>query len=63
MRKKKYNIGAACLGNGTTVYDRNEMKYGDYKKIAHISEDGHTIEYYEDLPSDVMDQINKYKKQ
>jgi hypothetical protein len=36
----KYDTGAAFKGNGMTIYDRNQSQGGDYKNIAHISEDG-----------------------
>ena len=36
----KFDTGAAFKGNGMTIYDRNQEKSGDYKNIAHISEDG-----------------------
>ena len=36
----KYDTGAAFKGNGLTIYDRNQSQGGDFKNIAHISEDG-----------------------
>jgi hypothetical protein len=36
----KYDTGAAFKGNGMTIYDRNQSQGGDFKNIAHISEDG-----------------------
>jgi flagellar hook-basal body complex protein FliE len=36
----KFDTGAAFKGNGLTIYDRNQSQGGDYKNIAHISEDG-----------------------
>ena len=49
---KEYDIGKACKGNGVTVYNRAEEERGDYKTIAHISEEG-KITYYEELPAEV----------
>jgi len=36
----KFDTGAAFKGNGLTIYDRNQSQGGDFKNIAHISEDG-----------------------
>lgn len=33
------------LGNGCTVADKKRTEYGDYMKIAHISESG-DVKYY-----------------
>ena len=57
---KQYDIGFGHLGNGITVWNRSEMQYGDYKKIAHISDDG-VIKYYDsNLPEDVKDKIENF---
>ena len=57
---KQYDIGFGHLGNGIIVWNRSEMQYGDYKKIAHISDDG-VIKYYDsNLPEDVKDKIEKF---
>lgn len=57
---KQYDIGFGHLGNGITVWNRSEMQYGDYKKIAYISDDG-VIKYYDsNLPEDVKDKIEKF---
>jgi hypothetical protein len=57
---KKYDIGMGRLGNGTTVYNRAEEEWGDYKKIAHISDNG-TVKYYDkSLPSKIKSMIEKH---
>lgn len=53
MAEKQYDIGFGCLGNGTTVWNRLEEVDNDYKTIAHISEDGKEIKYYEELPNEI----------
>lgn len=53
MAEKQYEIGFGCLGNGTTVWNRLEEVNNDYKTIAHISEDGTEIKYYEELPNEI----------
>ena len=53
---KRYDLGFAKKGNGTTVYNRNKMKYGDYEDVAHISEFGN-VTYYKKLPSYAVDMI------
>lgn len=34
---KTFDLGFGCLGNGTTIWDRNQTAGGDYKTVAHIS--------------------------
>ena len=53
---KRYDLGFAKKGNGTTVYNRNKMQYGDYENVAHISEFGN-VTYYKKLPSYAVDMI------
>ena len=36
----KFDIGVGAKGNGLTIWDRNQSQGGDYKTIAHISDDG-----------------------
>lgn len=59
MRANQYDIGFGCLGNGTTVWNRKEEIHGDYRTIAHISDNGRVKFYEEDLPIEVIKQINK----
>ena len=55
-----YDLGFGHLGNGVTVWNRLELRYGDYKTIAHIAPD-RTVKYYEDgLPEDVRAQIEEF---
>ena len=36
----KFDTGVGAKGNGLTMWDRNQTQGGDYKTIAHISDDG-----------------------
>ena len=36
----KFDTGVGAKGNGLTMWDRNQSQGGDYKTIAHISDDG-----------------------
>ncbi len=55
-----YNLGFGHLGNGVTVWNRLELRDGDYKTIAHIAPD-RTVTYYEDgLPEDVQARIEEF---
>jgi hypothetical protein len=59
---KKYDIGMGSLGNGITVYNRAEEVRGDYKKIAHISDEGDITYYDKNLPSNIKKQIEDRAK-
>ncbi len=55
-----YDLGFGHLGNGVTVWNRLELRDGDYKTIAHIAPD-RTVTYYENgLPEDVRTQIEEF---
>ena len=57
VNEAKYDIGMARKGNGITVYNRAEEEKGDYKNIAHISDNG-VVKYYDKkLPNDVKKKI------
>lgn len=57
VNEGKYDIGMARKGNGITVYNRAEEEKGDYKNIAHISDNG-TVKYYDKkLPNDIKKKI------
>jgi hypothetical protein len=57
VNEGKYDIGMARKGNGITVYNRAEEESGDYKNVAHISDNG-TVKYYDKkLPNDVKKKI------
>lgn len=57
VNEGKYDIGMARKGNGITVYNRAEEEAGDYKNVAHISDNG-TVKYYDKkLPNDVKKKI------
>jgi hypothetical protein len=57
VNEAKYDIGMARKGNGITVYNRAEEESGDYKNVAHISDNG-VVKYYDKkLPNDVKKKI------
>ena len=45
----KFDMGAGAKGNGITIWDRNQKQGGDYKTIAHISDDGKLKIYDNDV--------------
>lgn len=45
MRAQKFSLFMGCLGNGITVCNKAVEEYGDYKKVAHISDEG-DIKWY-----------------
>jgi len=53
----KYDVGMAVLGNGITVYNRAVTRNGDFKNIAHISENGVVRYYDKKIPSDIKKKI------
>ncbi|MBQ3427526.1 MAG: DEAD/DEAH box helicase family protein [Clostridia bacterium] len=57
-QSQEYDIGFGSLGNGTTVWNRLEEVNGDYKTIAHIEDNG-DVKYYEELPDDVKQRIER----
>ncbi len=57
---KAYDLGFGFLGNGTTVWNRLEEKDGDYRTVAHISDDGNVSIYDTAMPPDVMDRIHAF---
>lgn len=57
--EKDYELGFGHLGNGVTVWNRKEEIGGDYKNVAHISEDGADISYYENLPGHVKESVQE----
>ena len=58
----KYDIGAGSMGNGTTFWNRAEEEFGEYKKIAHVSDNGMVKFYDKSLPSNVKKHIEDYAK-
>lgn len=58
----KYDIGAGSMGNGTTFWNRAEEEFGDYKTIAHVSNNGAVKFYDKTLPSNVKKHIEDYAK-
>ncbi len=51
MKAKKFDLWLGCLGNGITVCNKAVEEYGDYKKVAHISNNG-IIKFY--VPADYI---------
>jgi hypothetical protein len=58
----KYDIGAGSMGNGTTFWNRAQEVRGDYKTIAHVSDNGKVTFYDKKLPNDVKKHIEDYAK-
>jgi Arc/MetJ family transcription regulator len=58
----KYDIGAGSMGSGTTFWNRAEEEFGDYKKIAHVSDNGVVKFYDKALPTAVKKHIEDYAK-
>lgn len=59
IKMKKFELFAGCLGNGITICNKAVMEYGDYKKVAHISNGGN-IKLYVDadyIPDEDMKKI------
>lgn len=58
----KFKLWMGCLGNGTSVCNKAVEEYGDYKKIAHISEEGEIKWYVDDTytPPDAVEKIKAY---
>lgn len=56
---KNFELFMGCLGNGTTVWNKAVMEYGDYKKIAHISDHGIIKLYVPEnyIPAEAMQKI------
>ncbi len=55
-----YDLGYGFLGNGVTVWNRKELRYGDYKTIAHIDSDRKVAFYEDSLPEEVRAEIEEY---
>ena len=55
---KKYDVGLGYFGNGLTFYNRLEIVNGDFKTIAHLSDEG-VFTFYDDLPNEVKETILK----
>lgn len=56
---RKYDLGDCVKGNGTTVYNRAHEENGDYKNVAHISDKGNITYWEEDLPGEVIMEIER----
>lgn len=59
--KKGVSLGFGSMGNGTTVWDRNTTRNGDYVTVAHISDYGE-VKYYSGvfLPDYAKKEIENY---
>ena len=59
MNEAKYDIGMARKGNGITIYNKAEEENGDYKNVAHISDNG-VVKYFDKkIPSNIKKMIEK----
>jgi len=58
----KYDIGAGSMGSGTTFWNRAQEVDGDYKTIAHVSDNGKVTFHDKKLPNDVKKHIEDYAK-
>ena len=58
---KKFKLWMGCLGNGITVCNSAVMENGDYKHIAHISENGRITLYVSEsyIPVEDMQRIER----
>ena len=54
-----FDIGMGYLGNGLTVWNRAVEENGDYKTIAHISDEGEIRYYVDGLPDDIVSRIEQ----
>lgn len=55
----QYDLGYGHMGNGLTVWNRQEEEHGDYKTIAHIAPDRTVTFYDNDLPELIREQIQE----
>lgn len=58
---KRENLFFGNFGNGLFVSDKNVIKDGDYKSLAHISLNG-TIKYYCDVSDEAKKEIEEMAK-
>jgi hypothetical protein len=56
---KKYDLGYGFMGNGITVWNREDIEDGDYIKVAHISDSGKVSFYDKDMPDAIKEEIEK----
>ena len=59
--KGKFELFMGCLGNGITVCNKAVMEHGDYKHIAHISDNGKITLYVSEsyIPVEDMQRIER----
>ena len=64
--QKKFELFGGCLGNGTTVCNKAVIENGDYKMIAHISNEGKIKWYIKNpesyVPADDMKIIHDWSE-
>lgn len=64
--KKPFELFLGCLGNGITVCNKAVMQSGDYKAIAHISDNGKISWYIADpesyVPAPELERIKRCAK-
>ena len=58
---KKFKLWMGCLGNGITICNSAVMEHGDYKFIAHISDNGKIKLYVSEsyIPIEDMQRIER----
>lgn len=61
MSENKFDLFVGCLGNGTIVSNMAITEFGDYKRVAHISEHGHIKFYVSEnyIPVEAMKRIKE----
>jgi len=62
INEKKMNLGFGKMGNGTTVYNKSVEVNGDYKIIAHISDNGKIDWKIKRIPSEVKKEVEAMAK-
>ena len=62
LTEKKMDIGFGRKGSGTTVWNRNQSEHGDYKTIAHISDNGKIDWKIKRIPSEVKKEVEAMAK-
>lgn len=55
---KAYDIGAGQLGNGITFWNRSDEENGDFKTVAHVSNEG-KVTFRSILPKEIQEMIER----
>jgi hypothetical protein len=61
---RKFDLGAGCLGNGVTVWNRAREVGGDYERVAHIDRKRVVTWYISErpIPADVAAYVERIAK-